>query len=143
MYNLIPNESQKEIMRRYNVVKPIINIEGIFYWLREFSNLELSNKAYTWDIKTKELIFVDTDNLIAIPNSDFRCLHSVKNSDPMRFKPTISEVLSQMPIGMLKIANAFEIFDVSEEFVEVKDSNGDVDMYHISTVRLYKKIFPK
>ena len=130
-------ENHEEIMRRYARIKPIVEVNGQKHFLREFSEEEVFTHAYIND--PSDVIMeesVNTTLFISRPNDDFECIHSYGYYGI--FKPSIAEVLSQIPDTLLDFVDGFEIIDyprTPEDFNKHK-----VEFYnhfHVSTVRLY------
>lgn len=135
MYNVsIPDISDEELLRRYQKIKPIVEVGGVKYFLREFSKEELKNQSY---INEKDIVKkVNMRLFVPCIGQDFECIH--KYGHPMFFKPSIAEVLAQIPDGQVDFVDAFEIIEfpqVDNELIRNKIvfDNG----YHISMVRLY------
>ena len=138
MYNVsIPEISREELLKRYQKIKPIVEMNGVKYHLREFTEEELTNISYIAEVKKDITESVNMEEFIPRKKCDFECIH--KYGNPMFFKPSIAEVLAQIPDWKVKFVDAFEII----EFPQVLDNelrknkvvfdNG----YHISMVRLY------
>ena len=136
MYNVsIPEISKEEIVERYKKIKPVIQVGKVKYFLREFAEEELFNKMFICDFEKRKAGKVKAEEFIPC-KEEFECIH--KYVSPMVFKPSIAEVLAQIPESQVNFVDAFEIIDYpayGEEFVQNKVvfDNG----YHISLVRLY------
>lgn len=137
MYNVsIPEITKEELLARYERIKPIVDIEGTKYFLREFTAEELSGQSYIWDKENDKREKVDMDLYIPMMEMDFECIH--KYGYYAFFKPSIAEVLAQIPKHDVSFVNAFEIIEfprTNEDFNKNKivfDSG-----FHISKVRLY------
>ena len=132
----IPKISKEELIARYKRIKPIVEFEGKKYFLREFSTAELTGKSYIWNISEDKREHVDMKKFIPLVNSDFECLHSYGYYGV--FKPSIGEVLAQIPKIDADFVDAFEIIEqpeVLEDFnkYRIQFDNG----FHVSKVRLY------
>lgn len=133
----IPYMSDEELMRRYLKIKPVATVDGVKYWLRNYSLKELSNMSYIWYARTDKQAPVGT----ALEHHtcyDFECLHTY--GYPGFFKPSISEVLAQIPEEIFKqySIDAFEIIDrprCSADFNKHKEAFDKG--FHTSIVRLY------
>ena len=132
----IPEISDEELLERYAKIKPIIEYNGKKHYLREFSEHELRNNAYIYkaDINVRDV--VDMSLLVSRPDMEFECLHTF--GYPGFFKPSIAEVLAQIPESELPFVDAFEIVkfpNACGDFMKNKIifNNG----YHVSIVRLY------
>ena len=74
-----------------------------------------------------------------MPEYDFECLH--KYGAPNFFKPSIGEVLAQIPDSVLDKVCAFEIIQKPEtEFDLHKNKIALANGFHTSIVRLYRKV---
>lgn len=137
MYNVsIPDISDEELLRRYQKIKPIVEVECVKYFLREFSKEELKNQSYINEAEKDIVKKVNMRLFVPCTGQDFECIH--KYGHPMFFKPSIAEVLAQIPDGQVDFVDAFEIIEfpqVDNELIRNKIvfDNG----YHISMVRLY------
>ena len=133
----IPQISDEELMRRYLKIKPIAEVGDAKYWLRNYSIDEMRNTSYFWNLFPDKRKPIGKD-LYTHDYHEFECLHSFGSFG--FFKPTIAEVLAQIPEDALKhfTIDAFEI-------IGRPTSNGDFNMYrkaldqgfHVSIVRLY------
>lgn len=87
----IPEMSTKEIARWYATIKPIV--KGDTY-LRELSEKELTNTAYTWLHDARDYADkVDFTKLSIL--EDRKMLHGY--GYPTFFKPSVGEVIRQIP----------------------------------------------
>ena len=133
----IPPITDEELMRRYLKIKPIAEIGNGKYWLKNYSINQLRNDSYFWSLFADRREPVG-EALDCHDHHDFQCLHSFGYYG--FFKPSIAEVLAQIPEDVLAHFNidAFEIIDIPT-------SSGDLnkfikaleDGFHVSTVRLY------
>ena len=125
-----------ELKRRYDKTKPIIMIDGITYDMKEFSFSALSDQSYIWNRDTDKRNIVHKEDLEVV--EDFICLHGYGYYG--LFKPSIHEVLAQLPEKSIKEADYFEIIEspVTREdvfkYTDVLNAG-----YHATVVRTYKK----
>lgn len=139
MYNVsIPKISKEELNKRYARIKPIVELDGKKYLLRDFTEDELKKYVYTSNITQDKREIVDTDKYIPLEDYDFECLHEYGYYGI--FKPTIAEVLAQIPEDLASLVEAFEIIEKPETIEDLMRNkivfnNG----FHISKVRLYCK----
>ena len=137
MYKVsIPDISKEELLARYKRIKPIVEIDGKKYFLREFTEKELTDVSYIWNAAEDKRELVDMSQYVPRLECDFECIHEYGHY--ALFKPSIAEVLAQIPERELKYVDAFEIIEspkTSEDFNKNKIvfDNG----FHISKVRLY------
>ena len=124
---VIPKIDDKTLAGFYRLLKPIVTIDEEKYLLREIS--------YIWEESKNKRDVVDSNKLE--PVEDFLCLHTYGYYG--LFKPSIAEILAQVPEKTICEANVFEIIEepVTREDVfrypEVVE-NG----FHLSKVRSYK-----
>ena len=140
MFNVsIPKFPVEEIIRRYEGIKPVITVDGKLHYFREFTPEELSSISYLWNRAEDVREEVGKDELKVWKGHDFACLHSY--GYPGLFKPSLSEVLSQIKKEDLNRVKAFEIIEspkIADDFY--KDAlTGTIfeQGFHVSTVRLY------
>lgn len=96
MYNVsIPEITEEELKVRYKRIKPIVEIEGKKYLLREYTQEELREKSYIWDLEHDKRGEVNIDEYVPLVDYDFECIH--KYGYYGFFKPSIAEVLAQIP----------------------------------------------
>lgn len=139
MYNVsIPEISEEELLKRYERIKPIVEVDGTKYFLRDFTKDELTGIAYTWKKEKDKREPVDERMYIPRTGKDFECIH--KYGYYGCFKPSIAEVLAQISDMDVEFVDAFEIIK-SPETGEDLHKNEMVfnNGFHISTVRLYTR----
>lgn len=131
----IPTIDDKRLLDLYKRLKPIVTIEELKYLLREFSLEELRNTSYIWNIVNDKRETVDASKLETI--QEFPCLHTYGYYG--FFKPSIAEVLSQVPEKTIEEANYFEIVSSPKTREDVFRYSEIVNNgYHLSKVRSYK-----
>ena len=136
----IPEISDKEMMKRYNHIKPVIMVKGKLHYFREFNLEEIIERNYLYVREEDVGEEVGEDELEVLEGRDFVCLHAYVYYG--FFKPKIGEVLSQIDKQDIPLVKAFEIIEMPEtledfykdSFTSIAYNNG----YHVSTVRLYK-----
>lgn len=99
---------------------------------------ELSRISYIWGADQNKREIVDM-SMYSPYSKDFECIH--KYAFYGFFKPSIAEVLAQIPENQVNFMDAFEIISYPEtagDFTEnsIVFKNG----FHISIVRLYTKL---
>ena len=127
----IPKISDEELKNRYSRIKPLVEIDEVTYDLRPFTFSELSGITYTWNKDKDKRNIVHKENLEKI--EDFICLHTYGYYG--LFKPSIEEILAQLPEKSLKEADYFEIIEKPETREDVFRYTSE---YHVSLVRTYK-----
>lgn len=138
MYNVsIPEITKEELLSRYRKIKPIVEIDGKKWFLRNFTEKELTN-PYTLNAKKDKAEEVNMNEYVALTEYDFECLHKYKH--PMFFKPNIADILAQIPESLVRMVDAFEIIKYDEIIDDFNKNKAIFDNgFHTSTVRLYSK----
>ena len=131
----IPIINDKRLKELYQLLKPIVTIDEMKYLLREYTLQELKNTSYIWNCHEDIRNIVDTKKLEVV--DDFLCLHTYGYYG--LFKPSIAEILSQVPENVIEHANAFEIIEQPETREDIfKYKNAVNNGFHLSKVRAYK-----
>lgn len=123
---MIPTVSKSVIKRLATKIKPVIQEKKKLYYIKE---KDLFNVAFTWDPEKsgeakglKELERITTYHT---------CGHY------MLFKPSINEVLSQIPENLLKKTVAFKTFIDNNK--NINELLTEDQCHHIATTVLYEK----
>lgn len=135
----IPEISYEELQKRYEHIKPVINVDGKLHYFRNFTTDELTQVSFLFERNIGDEVL--ENELEVIEGKDFPCLHGYGYYG--FFKPSIAEVLSQINSNVLPLVKAFEIIEYPEttsnftkdSFTYIAFENG----FHVSTVRLYKE----
>ena len=127
----IPKMSNEEIVHWYSTIKPIVKHDT---YLRELSAEELTNVAYTWLTEPSDYADkVDFEKLSVL--EDRKMLHTWGYYG--FFKPSVGEVIRQIPKDSLEKVVAFEIIDgaiaMNSTFKDELNAG-----FHVSIVRLYQ-----
>ena len=110
MYNVsIPKISKEELLARYKRIKPIVEINGKKYFLRDFTEEELTGRSYIENLDEDKREPVDMNLYVPCTEYDFECIH--KYGYYGFFKPSIAEVLAQIREMEVKFVDAFEIIE--------------------------------
>lgn len=100
---VLPELSDHMLLERYERIKPIILFNGLYFYIREYMKDDLKNKPYL------DKPFYNIRKSAQIKNSqvltEFICYHT--QGAYGLFKPTIGEILSQIPDEVLYEGNAF------------------------------------
>ena len=133
----IPEIDEKELRELYKKIKPITTINGRKYLLKHYLMNSLRNTSYYWVQDRDKTRRIKDEDIKTI--EEFICLH--KFSICTDFKPSIAEILSQVPKHLIDEIDYFEIVEVPKDIYDVKRypeayENG----YHLSRVRTYKNI---
>ena len=137
-YMTIPEISDEELLERYIRVPPVVEVNGRLTYYKHFSLYEIKQTSYLYAERPKPTR-VRENELIVMDGQDFACLH--RYSYPGLFKPSVAEVLAQIPDDALVYARAFQIINwprTSDDFnrdsiTNIAFRNG----FYISNVRLY------
>ena len=128
--------SDNALKARYKKIKPIVKVNGKTYTMREFTFKELSNQSYIWNKSIDKRDPIKKDSLKVV--EDFVCLHEYGYYG--LFKPSINEVLSQLPKKSIEEAEFFEIIESPKTRPDVFKYSAVVNGgYHASVVRTYKR----
>lgn len=131
----IPEISDEELLRRYQILRPIVTIEQLKYFIRDFSLEELKSLSYVLNRDDNIIKRIEQNNLE--PIDDFICLHTTGYYG--LFRPLISEILAQASEISLAEANAFEIIESPKSEKDFsKYASATEEGIHLSKVRTYK-----
>ena len=130
----IPEMSNEQIVRWYATIKPIVHKNGTPCYLRKLSEKELTNSAYTWLNNPKDFAeAVDYNKLSVI--ADIKMLHTWGYYG--FFKPSVGEVIRQIPPRIIKDVVAFEIICGAIGMNSIYNAELNAG-FHVSVVRLYR-----
>ncbi len=123
--------SNEEIARWYQTIKPIVKRDT---YLRELTAHELTGTAYTWlNEPTDYADRVDFSRLSVL--EDRKMLHRWGYYG--FFKPSVGEVIRQIPKEYLEKVVAFEIIDGAIAYNSTFNAELNAG-FHVSIVRLYQ-----
>lgn len=130
----IPKMSKKNIVKWYSTIKPIVQNKGTPTYLRELSDSELEDVSYTWLNKSTDYGEVADFTKLSVL-ADVKMLHSFGYHG--FFKPSVGEVIRQIPKEYLEKVIAFEIIDggIGMNTTFKAELNAG---FHVSIVRLYQ-----
>ena len=124
---LIPLMPLEDIEFRAERIKPIIKGKIV-------DIADLVSTAYTWDPKFKEEELPQLETLC-----DIRTYHGYGYYG--LFKPSVAEVLAQIPGNLIQQTYGFEIIRIPQT---AEDLNTDIEYvregFHLAITRLYKKL---
>ena len=125
----IPEISDERLAELVERIKPTCRFNGE---LRHIEPVDPRRVAYTWDPKPAEV--AEGLELLA----DVRTYHSY--GAPNMFKPSIAEVLAQIPEEHLSQVVAFEIVKSPHDVHDLNKEREALNAgYHVATTRLYRK----
>ena len=136
----IPPISDEELMRRYLRIKPVAEVTGVKYWLRNYTLKELRDTPYIWYVVPDKREPVG-EALSNHTHYDFQCLHTFGYHG--FFKPSIAEVLAQIPEEVMEsyTIEAFEIIDRPTSSGDLNKFKKALEQgFHVSVVRLYVRV---
>lgn len=117
----IPEISDAKLEELYKRIKPVVGRKGKLYYIKDE---DLRKVAFTWEPKLKNKA-KKLERLCDITTYHTYGYHGF-------FKPSIAEVIAQIPENYLDETVAFETFtDLTLENI--------VGNYHVTTTRLYTK----
>ena len=132
---IIPKLSDEKLLWLYHSIRPIVFKEEAKYFLKELTLYELRNLSFLNDEFINPNMKFNSNNFEVV--EDFPCLHLF--NDYKVFRPSVLEVLVQLPNDSIKYSSVFEI-------IEKPKTSDDVFLYpeleakhlHLSKVRTYK-----
>lgn len=130
----IPEMSTNEIVRWYGTIKPIVCHNGNLMSLDKLLPFELVNDCFLSHRIFDSKVDISTLGILA----DIKMLHSY--TVPTYFKPSVGEIIRQIPEELRKATVAFEVIYSpygQPDFDIFKDEFDEG--YHVSIVRLYQK----
>lgn len=128
---------EQVIEKLYEKIRPIVLFHQDPFFMRQLTPHELSAVSYLWlnDINdyAEEVNLADYSVL-----ADVKMLH--RYGFYGFFKPSVAEVISQIPEELLPETIAFQIIYSPDTCDDLNLFKKEVDAhYHVSVVRLYKK----
>jgi hypothetical protein len=130
----IPDISDEELAKLYRRIKPVIRFWklGLWYLWRQ----DLRTVAYTWSPKIKFPAF------FMKPLKDITTFHGFGYHG--FFKPSIAEVLAQIPADLVDKVVAFEIIESPETVDDLNRESEALNAgYHVAVTRLYTRPWTK
>lgn len=125
----IPQLSEGEMYARAETVKPVVRFNGVLHYIKD---VDLFNISYIWSPEKADVAPA------LVPLEKIVTYHSYGH--PALFKPSIAEVLAQIPCVLVKKVCAFELVERPHD---VNDLNRDSEAlqagYHVAKVQLYTK----
>ncbi len=127
--NFIPEISKVELYRRAKYIKPIVSFNGVQHYIKD---VDLENVSYIWDAKKEKEVtgLILLGQRITYHTFGYYLL----------FKPSIAEVLAQIPEEYLEEVVAFEIVAKPQD---ADDLNRYTDItnagYHMAITHFYKR----
>ncbi len=120
---ILPYLTNDELLARYKRIKPIVSVNGSYYYLKRYNASMMRSRAYLWNISRDIRGEVDMTDAEVI--AEFPCYHPYCYVG--FFKPTIAEVLQQFPDNALDKANAFYMANSLET---IFDLNMQAEIVH-------------
>ena len=137
MFNVsIPQISDEEIKIRYQHIKPVIRLEsdGKLYWLGPIDEEKLDSVSFLWNSDDNLAREVEEGELKELKDEDFACVHAY--GFPGFFKPSVAEVLAQIPQHIIPFVKAFELVEYpqveADFYKDALTKEIFYDGYHVS-----------
>lgn len=128
---MIPNVPRAELYRRYEKILPLVLRRGKVYQIRREE--DIIGQSYTWD---PEILCVDEDRPVV---GEITTYHAWGYYG--MFKPSIGEVLAQIPDDLLDKVAAFAIMKWPETRDDMFDGGENQRIlnlgFHTATTRLF------
>lgn len=127
----IPKMNEKDIVNAALLIRPIVNTSVGASFLRQLSEKEILDSTY---------LFIDYDEKVDFSTlqalADVKMLHTL--SDYGFFKPTVGEVIRQIPKDLLEKTVAFQMMygPADPGYANLFGSEFD-EGFHVSIMRLY------
>jgi hypothetical protein len=127
MSDWIPKLTDERLAELVEKIKPVIRRDDDLYYIKP---VDPRGIAYTWDPKPTEA----AEELVMV--CDITTFHGFAHQGC--FKPSIAEVLSQIPKGLLDLVIAFEIVKSPEDINDLNRFRVAMNEgYHVARTRLY------
>lgn len=126
----IPKVDRKILIELAAKIRPLFKFDGVLYFIKP---QDIFNVSYIWEpVKDKK-----ASNLEQI--KDITTYHGFNYYG--FFKPSVSEVLAQIPKKLINQVTAFEIINRPLYANDLNREKKALDNgYHVATTRLYKII---
>lgn len=130
----IPKMSNEDIAKWYASIKPIVKLNGTARYLRKLTEDELTGSSYTWLTDPSDYAELVNYNSLSVL-ADIKMLHRYGYHG--FFKPSVGEVIRQIPKEYLEKVIAFEIITgaIGMNTIFNEELNAG---FHVSIVRLYQ-----
>lgn len=110
-------------------IKPVVTFNGVRHYIKP---CDLRNEAYTWDAKKA----AKAPPLVEMV--DIRTYHTYGYYG--FFKPSIAEVIAQIPADIIDQVTEFEIVDTPKTATDLKEERIALNKgFHVATTRLYAR----
>lgn len=103
--DIINDEVLEEL---YNKLRPVVTVNGAKYLLKRYALEQIKKEAYLVNKNLDKEIYLDNSEIKVVGSFDFM----KEYSNPLSFKPTIEDVLIEVPKMIFDKANAFEIDEI-------------------------------
>lgn len=126
----IPELSDEKLNELASRIKPLVRDKTGN--ARNIRPVDLRSVAYTWSPKRVGEPVTSLESL-----AEFRCLHRYGYYG--MFKPSIAEVICQIPANLIDRATHFEIVQSPKWANDLNEEQAALNAgFHVSTVRLYR-----
>lgn len=126
----IPKISTEELEARYKKIKPLVrDLTGTLHWIRRPDSL--TNASFTWDpVFLKEAVGL-------VPVETIKTLHAYGYYGV--FKPSVQEVLAQVPSHLLGSVDAFSA-DGPRTSADLNRFRDELNAgFHVALTTFYRK----
>lgn len=130
----IPEISDEKLEELYENIKPVMEREKELYWVHRPDSLR--HIAFTWDPRLSNTPVKSLEKICTIKTLHTWAYYGF-------FKPTIAEVLSQVPENLINTAVAFSTKS-PEDASELNKNKVELNAgFHVAETTLYKKATKK
>lgn len=128
--DLIPKLSHEELLKRAERIKPLFSFNGKLYLIED---VDISRVSFIWEPKKKGI----APKMTVL--GEILTYHTYGH--PMLFKPSIAEVLSQIPEQYLEEVVAFQIVGQPNDADDLNRYTTITNAgYHMAITQLYGRI---
>lgn len=123
----IPEISDERLNELAGRIKPVIEFNGVKHYIKP---CHLRTTAYTWDAKKR------APAPALKPIREIRTYHTWGHYS--MFKPSIAEVIAQIPADVIDQVTEFEIVQRPQEAKDLNEEKRALDAgFHVATTVLY------
>ena len=121
----IPELKEGELMKRYQKVKPIVEVEGKKHFLRDLTEKELINLPYTLEVSKILADTVNMEEYIPIVKT-LKCICKCTEGERY-FTPKVQEILAQIPEHTLPFVALNKVKEAEEKMRKLLVEGGYLD----------------
>lgn len=137
---IIPRKNSNEVQKLAQSIHPIVRKDGQPYFLRELTEKEIFKDSFlSLNIEENYLREANLADLCVL--KELRMLHEYSHFNT--FKPTVSEIIRQIPKDLQSSTIAFEMIWQPTSIADFHLYREELDLgYHVSFIRLFQKRIP-